>query len=1269
MFEITPDDIASLNDEDLRTLVGLLCEAELQRRGQPVSAVMYGGNQAAKDGGIDVRVALAASAEINGFIPRPKTGFQIKKPDMPPSEIEEEMKPKGNLRPAIIELAQSSGAYVIVSGTGATADSALIARRAAMRAALSELPDPETLTIDFFDRTRIASWVREHPSRIPWVRARIGKAIPGWQPFGNWSRAPQGVERSYLTDATGRVHTGRRGDEDGIAVVTAIDRIRNILRKPGASVRLVGLSGTGKTRLAEALFEQAIGAAEPLNPSIAFYTDLADGPTPSPWILIADLVAQRRPGLFVVDNCPADVHRQIADSVRVDDTTVSAITIEYDIRDDQPEGTEVFRLEASSRDLIEALVGRRYPHVSQVDATTIANFAGGNARIALALASTVEKNDSLAGLNDESLFLRLFQQRHQPDDALLSIAEVCALVYSFDGEATAAPNAELQILARLSGTSWEQVFKAVSDLRDRGLVQVRAEWRAVLPPSIANRLAARALRRIHSSMLATQLIDQAPSRLLKSFARRLGYLHLSAEAQAIVQEWLAPGGRLSDVVNLSADDRATFMSVAPVAPDLVLKRLEAAFSNADERLLESNRKFVPLLQSLAYEDSYFERAVSLLIRFVRADAESPVQPSRSSVVEPLFYITLSGTHAALSTRLRVIHGCLISDDPLSRQLGASMLTAALKSDHFSSSATFDFGARSRDHGYHPPTGQAVAEWFSQVLAFATPFALDHDHAVAEPVLEAVGQEFRGLWTNGGQLDALEALARSLKGRRFWRQGWSAARQTLLFDGPGLPQNMKNRLVAVEDQLRPTDLVARVRGFVISPNGTWDVDDLHQESTDDFAAASAKAAAAATALGEATAAEPAALITLLPELVLAKGGRITDFGFGLATAADRPRQLWGEIVRQIAATPPNNVQLLQGFLRALSSRDTELANALLDDALELPSLAKWIPWLQAAVGLGPRGLARLHRAIERGISPAIYFSILSGGRISDEIPGQAFSDLILAIARMPDGDAVALDILGMRLFTYKADQRNLKAEITAVSKTLLGSYRFKPREQLHQGEDNDLDRLVRASLVGRDGAPIARRLVRDLADAVGDHRVSAWDYTELVTALLSTQPHTTLDELFSGDDRQRDSGMRLVRGIRQGRKNAMSSVPDDILVAWCEGDRPARYPIAAAIALVFHRPASDNPEEWTPLARRMLLAAPDPIPVLSAMIQQLRPNGWSGSLASILESRLALLERLDISGLPTLIEAYEAGRENLRRAIASERALEAKEGRGEATTFE
>lgn len=52
MFEIDGSHIERLSDEDLRTLVARLCEAELRRADLPVSAVTAGGHQDALDDGV-----------------------------------------------------------------------------------------------------------------------------------------------------------------------------------------------------------------------------------------------------------------------------------------------------------------------------------------------------------------------------------------------------------------------------------------------------------------------------------------------------------------------------------------------------------------------------------------------------------------------------------------------------------------------------------------------------------------------------------------------------------------------------------------------------------------------------------------------------------------------------------------------------------------------------------------------------------------------------------------------------------------------------------------------------------------------------------------------------------------------------------------------------------------------------------------------------------------------------------------------------------------
>lgn len=1001
MFEITGDDIAALNDEDLRTLVGRLCEAELRKHGQPVAAVTYGGNQTAKDGGLDVRVSLPPGTAITGFVPKAATGFQAKKSDMPRAAILDEMKPNGVVRPSIVELAAASGAYIIVSANGSTSDTALTSRRGAMAKAVEDLLGGEKLTFDFYDRTRVATWVRDHAGVILWVRARIGKSVPGWRAYGSWSHAPEGADAAYLADDAARIKTGSSDEGDGLSATGGINKIREALRKPGSVVRLVGLSGVGKTRLVEALFDPGIGT-DSLDPSEAIYTNAAEGNDPPPAGLASDLVATRSRAILVIDNCPSDLHRQLSEIARSAGTTISVITVEYDIRDDQPEGTDVFTLETSSLTLIETLVGKRYPTLSQIDARTIAEFSGGNARIALALAATVGKNETIAGLSDADLFRRLFQQRHEHDAGLLSIAQACSLVYSFEGEKTSGDGAELPVLASLIGKTADEVFSGVAELNRRDLLQERSVWRAVLPHAIANRLAVMALQNIPRATLTAKLVQSVPERVLQSFSRRLGYLDSSKEAKGIVESWLAPGGLVADLPNLSKVGRAMFQNVAPVVPDAVLAAMEAALADADEATFKKCNHFIRLLRSLAYDAVYFERALSLLLKFVQQPRGDGVgEDEADNAVASLFSIVLSGTHAPIEMRLKAVEAMLRSPDGAVRSVGVEALETMLKSDHFSSSYTFEFGARSRDYGYYPRTGEDVRDWFGAALKLAEAFALS-DSPVALQLQKAIANEFRSLWSNSGQADALDRIARAISAKNFWRDGWLAARSARIYEGKGFPPEILTQLLSLEETLRPKDLVNKVRGLVIgSGGGHLDLDDPEYLEDDDFEGAAARAVAAVSALAKDVAVDGEAFRAVLPELK-ASSGKVGPFGEGLARNAEQPREMWDAIVAQLAAGNELSFGFTGGFLSGLHKRDAALANTILDEALEHPALAAMYPILQANVVVDERGLARLHKALDLGKAPISSYYNLAWGRASDAVPGPDLRDLVLAVGRKRDG---------------------------------------------------------------------------------------------------------------------------------------------------------------------------------------------------------------------------------------------------------------------------
>ena len=173
---------------------------------------------------------------------------------------------------------------------------------------------------------------------------------------------------------------------------------------------------------------------------------------------------------------------------------------------------------------------------------------------------------------------------------------------------------------------------------------------------------------------------------------------------------------MHDIESLDDDLIQLLVNIAPVAPDAVLDTIEAQarepgfarfFIKSNPRahrvaiLLRAHRVAI-LLCKIAYDAALFERCVALLVRF--ATAQDLDQQPRSDVRHrlcTLFALYLSGTLAEPDTREQVLRQFLFSTRPDERNIGRAMLDVALKSGHWASFATFDFGARPRSFGYRP----------------------------------------------------------------------------------------------------------------------------------------------------------------------------------------------------------------------------------------------------------------------------------------------------------------------------------------------------------------------------------------------------------------------------------------------------------------------------------------------------------------------------------------------------------------------------------------
>jgi hypothetical protein len=633
----------------------------------------------------------------------------------------------------------------------------------------------------------------------------------------------------------------------------------------------------------------------------------------------------------------------------------------------------------------------------------------------------------------------------------------------------------------------------------------------VLPHAVANRLAATALQNTPYAEIEKQLITEPRSRLMKSFSRRLGYLHASKDAIDIVEKWLGVGGLLEDVANLNDLGRAMFTNVAPVAPGAALAGIERACLGPNgAEAAKACKEHVDLLRSIAYDPELFERCVASMVGILIA-GDFGERAHETQLFASLFLLCLSGTHAPIEKRLKVIEALLASQDAKRRALGILALEAALEAWHFRAGSNFEFGARSRDYGYWPGTLEEVQHWFRLTINLVESFACGNG-PMARQVRTALAEQFRAIWHRAGIRDELARTCRAIKSNQFWPEGWLSVRQTLDLDGKGPNSQDLSELIALEAELRPTSLLEKVRSVVFSTRLQGiDLDEDEDHSDESIGARMARTEVLAKTLGEAVALTEVVLQELIPEVV-SQDGRLWSFGQGLAKGASNPSQLWTRLIAAVEATevPQQKPQVLMGFLAELNATNPDLVSTLLDNAVEHGTLSRWYPCLQVAIKIESRDVARLQRSLAVRKAPARIYTYLAYGRATDPIPAKEMKELVLTIAGLPDGDDVAVEILHMRLHSDEereggvapelidAGGRRLIARETSGSndhslsgkehKLLLPGHHVHPAERCLFGCDVDFQEVrVRgaARADARERAP--RYFVELLPTALGEDR--------------------------------------------------------------------------------------------------------------------------------------------------------------------------------------
>jgi hypothetical protein len=764
---------------------------------------------------------------------------------------------------------------------------------------------------------------------------------------------------------------------------------------------------------------------------------------------------------------------------------------------------------------------------------------------------------------------------------------------------------------------------------------------------------------------------------MRSFSRRLGYLHESKNAQKIVGEWLKPGGLLGDILSLSELKREMLENIAPVNQGAALNALLRAADSPNFSTIshESRLSLTRLLRSLAYDEELFDEAATALTKFALEEADNHRSNSIRNVLQSLFHSHLSGTLALPSQRSAFTRKLAFSDDSRLAKLALILLQAGLESNHFSSDYGFDFGALKRGYGWHPRTAGEIYEWYSLFIRIAVDIGKSGT-AIASNARSILGASFRDLWTEARMEEALTDAARDFASIDGWPDGWIGIRNTLHWDKKRISAESLAKLKMLEVELAPKDLRAKIHAKVLS-RGSYGAD-LDEFDSDSPMASYEKAQEEARTLGRAAAQDAGSLADLTPFLLNGDtSNKVWNFGVGVGETSTSPSGVIDQL--EVLIKQPDaagfDLQFIHGLIAGWQKSKPEEVAIFLDEAVEDPVWSALFPYLQSSVELEARGHARLIRSLEFGHAPRLHYTCFGSGRRTASLDVTQISTFLSLLATKADGGLIAaIDVLAMVIHGTDLKDEQYKADLRSYCLGFIGDLDWNSVDFANENFLYHLERIIKFALGHANPCGVVNKTLNRL---LGQERAREQMFPrrlgQVLLPFFEKCPVEALNVFYDKDDHALTMRMLTMRLNRHG-DTAISVVPEDVLLDWCKVSPEDRTVFAAESCTIFERSKSEPiSDEITigisSVARNVLKSAPNKRKILEIFARRFAPRSWSGSIAAIMRQRFQYLDELKPENDEELTRLVDEIKGRLSRIIAAEEKLEQEEERSGTASFE
>lgn len=1227
VFDIDPREIAQLNAVQFVALLRKLiydeaASNEVLARGVRVSTAIT-----VPDGGEDGRVKWEGLPTSTNYFPAHDCLFQFKTSNMNATACGREVlvTDGSSAKAKVKEIVKPDGAYVLVCSRNIRDKDGC---EASIRQAFEAVGETHhnDVQITILDGNDIANWASNVPAAAAFVRNTLGLVHADLaEDWKTWSGADS--------------HQNAYQSSDALAAY--IDTIRGDLSTPKTIMRVVGLSGLGKTRLALEAFRppgspQDNAWQQVLSERVVY----CSGPSERLREYVRAIAISGEPAVFVVDDCSDDEHRRLKRLIQRTNSRSSLLTLDHVPEAVPASGDLLISLEKQPDAVIEGIVRQTHAHLNDNALRRICEYASGFPQVAVLLAdSAIGEGEINPNIDLGSDFTqRLLFGRNNEDERTLQLMQAMS-VFDYVGFGPEVRDQFAFVVANVCVANFEGADAAEEQLRRhrmfrRGLVQPRGRYVQVTPYPLAVALAREWWSAASAVRVNALLTGTLPEPLVESMCRRLRLMDVVERARELVQELCGVDGPFGTRDRILGEVSSRLIeAMAEVSPFTVAETLDRTLSClplSEREDLEgrARRNLVGTLERLAWWPECFAIAARLLLDFAEAENEKYANNATELFVQ-LFRPGLSGTKTPFPERTLVLDSALASGVARRQVLALKALEGWFSAGYwYRMGGAEQQGSRAPMQDWYPSSYEDWENGRQYALTAASRLSGRSDDVgkAARDLLNTA--VFRLLYHD--RLAGIRQIVSNVSAAL--GRPWSEIRRTLEFELNRGEDQLSPEAQALAESLiaeiGPQDARSKLEEFVAKGG-------FNRMKRDESGRYIHLDEVRARELATELAGSPAELIDNADVLLVGSQTLAGPFGFTFGERIENPTAILRKLLARYVelGRDDSNPSLLMGIIGALDVRSPDDARQVLDEVASDPQLVSLLPVLTRSVRCTRADLDRLVAHFNAGNIPLQQVWGCPNGVLLKEMPPDVMMTYLDSLAALgSEGRLFSLDAYHFYLHNNPTVLDTLRVSV----KTLLSSEGLM-LDVIQRGDilEHGFEWLLEKSLKEEPvDSEFVQRMVARFAEATtsDDVRLDSQFLVPVITSILRADQDLVLPMLLDLFDAQPTLFYAISFSLHDGfgttDPGLLAIVDSEVLLALMDQSVERARTILRLVPAMATETCSDATYPgWSTIAIAGLNRYGSDGEVRHSLDQSLLSMTWSGSAVPGYKHRLAACRQL------------------------------------------